>query len=590
MGSSSGAVELMTKEEFDIPDENIRKEIEEYLSKNPIENDWNNLRNRPFYAVPVDSETAVDIISQMNPANSYGIRKSYSFGIDSDGTWLEIGKPLHIFIDGVEYQLTVEETTIEGVMYRYVGNPHLVGEFPENIPGFNFAIYAKLTDGVVEYHRVYMNTTLPEDSHTIIINEQVLEYHKIPIEYLPDGYEGGTSAEVTAESIKEALGYTPANAENYDELSAAINKKTSTFYVSITESGGNYVADKTMEEITAAHESGSLVFARVLYSDIPIVLSTVTDQMLPEMILFAGSFGNVTIGANMMADNSVIVTIQETALEENVPKKTSQLTNDSGCISLSRANDTYAKKATTLSGYGITDGAKKSGWTPNKHIGTDANGNMVAIETFTESEKEALKQEIIDAIKVISPDAHVIYGDVDENNNIIIYGELADGTYTLKYENEDGTTTEIGNLVISDIEYETVNAMYTRVGGSDYRMYLDINAGGYISVCQTSGDEVLYNNPEMTNKTIYYPVKVPEGKTKVSISLPNVNESLYMAVFGATLSNGTYTRSSSSGWLAKGVYEHTFGTSDEYLMIHFRNDSYGDMSVYDFSGLTVSWE
>ena len=114
MGSSSGAVELMTKEEFDIPDENIRKEIEEYLSKNPIENDWNNLRNRPFYAVPVDSETAVDIISPMNSANSYGIRKSYSFGIDSDGTWLEIGKPLHIFIDGVEYQLTVEETTTVG--------------------------------------------------------------------------------------------------------------------------------------------------------------------------------------------------------------------------------------------------------------------------------------------------------------------------------------------------------------------------------------------------------------------------------------------------------------------------------------------
>lgn len=244
MGSSSGAVELMIKEEFDIPDENIRKEIEEYLSKNPIENDWNNLRNRPFYAVPVDSETAVDIISPMNPANSYGIRKSYSFGIDSDGTWLEIGKPLHIFIDGVEYQLTVEETTIEGVVYRYVGNPHLVGDLPENIPGFNFAIYAELTDGVVEYHRVYMNTTLPEDSHTIVINEQVLEYHKIPIEYLPDGYGGG-SAEVTSESIKNALGYTPANQTDIPKKTSQLTNNSGFITKAVSDLANYYLKTET---------------------------------------------------------------------------------------------------------------------------------------------------------------------------------------------------------------------------------------------------------------------------------------------------------------------------------------------------------
>lgn len=124
----------------------------------------------------------------------------------------------------------------------------------------------------------------------------------------------------------------------------------------------------------------------------------------------------------------------------------------------------YAKKATTLLGYGITDGATKeqfnqlsnekadqSNWTPNMIIGTDANGNMVARETYTEDEKQALMDEIIDSIRVEMPESHVIYGDVDENNNIVIFGELPDGEYKLKYENEDGNVIEIGSLVLGGI-------------------------------------------------------------------------------------------------------------------------------------------
>lgn len=44
-----------------------------------------------------------------------------------------------------------------------------------------------------------------------------------------------------------------------------------------------------------------------------------------------------------------------------------------------------------------------------------------------------------------------VTGVVDENNNILLTGDLADGTYKLKYENEDGTYTEIGTLEIGAI-------------------------------------------------------------------------------------------------------------------------------------------
>lgn len=44
-----------------------------------------------------------------------------------------------------------------------------------------------------------------------------------------------------------------------------------------------------------------------------------------------------------------------------------------------------------------------------------------------------------------------VVGVLDESNNILLSGNLADGTYKLKYENENGTVTDIGDLVVSSI-------------------------------------------------------------------------------------------------------------------------------------------
>ena len=51
---------------------------------------------------------------------------------------------------------------------------------------------------------------------------------------------------------------------------------------------------------------------------------------------------------------------------------------------------------------------------------------------------------------VLDGGANGVYGDVDADNNIIIHGDLADGTYTLKYEYADGTKTTIGTLTVGD--------------------------------------------------------------------------------------------------------------------------------------------
>lgn len=329
MGSNSGGKEIMFKDSVDIPEYLISAEISAYLEKNPIENDWNNLRNRPFYATVIDTGLAADTTVYMYSSIVDGIKESSTVvGKEIDGTWLSLGKSLHIFLDGVEYELTVEETTNYGVTYRYVGNPHLAGERPENVSGFNFAIYTEIENGNIDYTKVFMNTTLPEDTHTLVIYEQVLEYHKIPLEYLPDNIGG---AEVTKESVVGALGYTPADKNNIP---------------------------KKLSELT---------------NDSQFITKTVSDLI------------------NYYTKN-------------DIDKK--------GYLTQHQDLSGYAKKATTLAGYGITDGATKTELenVQNQVVSLGGEVNYIKAEREEVAEKIYEKMTLGNiALIAFNTDQHISY-------------------------------------------------------------------------------------------------------------------------------------------------------------------------------------
>jgi hypothetical protein len=76
---------------------------------------------------------------------------------------------------------------------------------------------------------------------------------------------------------------------------------------------------------------------------------------------------------------------------------------------------------------------------------------------------------------------------LDENNNIVLNGELADGTYSVKYEMENGSTVNIGNLVLDSNVYYTVTKNLTNCTisntatqakeGSSYSATISANSG-----------------------------------------------------------------------------------------------------------------
>lgn len=115
----------------------------------------------------------------------------------------------------------------------------------------------------------------------------------------------------------------------------------------------------------------------------------------------------------------------------------------------------------------------------------DANGNTVTYypdavryvpQTLTPEQQaqarenigvnEAFKAEIT-AMVIESLGGNPIFGTVDKNNNIVVSGNLPDGTYSVKYEMEDGTTVNIGNLVLDTNVYYTVTNTLTNCTNSN---------------------------------------------------------------------------------------------------------------------------
>lgn len=60
-----------------------------------------------------------------------------------------------------------------------------------------------------------------------------------------------------------------------------------------------------------------------------------------------------------------------------------------------------------------------------------------------------------------------VYGEIDANNNINLHGDLADGAYTLKYDNADGTKTTICTLTAGDNSGSGDSGDSGNTGGGD---------------------------------------------------------------------------------------------------------------------------
>lgn len=107
-------------------------------------------------------------------------------------------------------------------------------------------------------------------------------------------------------------------------------------------------------------------------------------------------------------------------------------------VSVSREPDEYGYYYITLE---LTDGHAQA--IPYRN-GKDGKTPVRGTDYWTDADQEAIVQQVIAALGT------PVFGTVDADNNIILSGALADGTYVVKYEDAEGNVTEIGTIVHSD--------------------------------------------------------------------------------------------------------------------------------------------
>ena len=149
-----------------------------------------------------------------------------------------------------------------------------------------------------------------------------------------------------------------------------------------------------------------------------------------------------------------------------------------------------------------------------------------------------------------------VFGYVDDNNVIVLDGSLADGTYTIKYKMEDGSTVDIGDLVLTD-EPTMINWVEE----------LGITTGYRVSV--TSG---IIKEESTQNVTGFIPVKQGDILRIKNIQLPDDNsaficfDSNKQPIMGTATTYGGYLRALFIDYgteEANGVYSCKLSPNDQ---------------------------
>jgi hypothetical protein len=151
------------------------------------------------------------------------------------------------------------------------------------------------------------------------------------------------------------------------------------------------------------------------------------------------------------------------------------------------------------------------------------------VDYYTEADKAEIVAMVIESLG-----GNPVFGYVDENNNIIVSGNLADGTYSVKYELENGSTVDIGNLVLDTNVYYSVtnnltqctnsNSATQAIGGQSYSATITAKSGYELkSVTVTmGGSPVTVNNGKINITNVTGNIVITAVAEEIKVNYTNL--------------------------------------------------------------------
>jgi hypothetical protein len=203
---------------------------------------------------------------------------------------------------------------------------------------------------------------------------------------------------------------------------------------------------------------------------------------------------------------------------------TSSADGGSNVVTVTLSNGTTSTFTIKNGSKGSTGATGAAGKTPVK--GTDY---------WTAADQESIVQDVIAALGT------PVFGRVDADNNIILTGALADGTYTLKYEDSDGEQTVIGTLnhtVVPEPTY--TNVIPTSIGYDGAVLngtgYLD---GYRLTSSQTAASNLSYVSAQTGYfATGFFPYTIADAQSRVpfyvkGVDLSSPDDKMRIMLFGS---------------------------------------------------------
>lgn len=144
------------------------------------------------------------------------------------------------------------------------------------------------------------------------------------------------------------------------------------------------------------------------------------------------------------------------------------------------------------------DGTQQIGYALH---GAPGKSPVKGVDYWTEEDKNEIIQSVV-------AELGVVVGEVDSQNNILITVPLSDGTYTMRYENADGSTTEIGTFTVNngggEVEptYTNQIKISTDTDGSIY------NGTGFKSGYYISSSDGSIGTRDGISVTGFIPIKI----------------------------------------------------------------------------------
>lgn len=231
--------------------------------------------------------------------------------------------------------------------------------------------------------------------------------------------------------------------------------------------------------------------------------------------------------------------------------------------------------------------AKIYGETVSAGGGSGSYTPQKGVDYWTEKDKAEIISSVIEALG-----GEPIFGYVDENNNIVVQGNLADGTYSVKYEMEDGSTVGIGNLVLDTNVYYSVTNNLTNctnnnnitevTEGESYSATISANDGYELkSVTVTmGGSSISVTNGVINITSVTGNIVITAIAEEAAVEITNWIEKVgYTENTRLSLSSGGTT--ASSGYECTDFIEAKYGDALYIENVDLTDENATNITFYD---------